>query len=365
MFLILEEDTELLSESPGAARERARERDYQGPEADASTEMDRIFSSFAPTSDQIVEYPIAKLEASPLNETIMPNLLRAIGGATYRALQSEGRLLLDGLAVNCLRKVLEQHGCTELSAKNLHSLVFESAAKKYSRIPVDELIRYINTPGYWDLLPLKGRKKGFEFSLRIRGGRRQKLVFVASFDGEDPWPTDGPQELIEIRIGGKISAPDTLGQLLGLELDRILMDQKARRRLAERFAAAPRVRGIKGSIRESIGRELEGIGIPQESYSREGFSSGRFPYSTTRTPVEGKKLDLIFGRCEHCGVVKELTVEPQDERMRYTDDRYELHRAENVCAELTRKELAPWHESFCLGKSLEPVSRPVYAVEDL
>ena len=362
MFLIMEEETELLPQSLRERRE-ARERDFQGPEPDAFIEMDKIFSYFARGSAESLAY---STDMSKLDGAKHPNELRAIGGATYRAIQSEGLPLLDGLAANLLRRLFSGGSYyTDLAVKNLHSLLWDSAAKKYTALSVDELIRYINTPEYWKPVPLKGRKKEFEFSLRIGGSGRQKLVFTASFDDGDPWPTDDPQELIDVRIGGKFSAPELPGQLLDKDFREILADQRRRRKLADEFERAPRVRGIKWSIREAIAQELQKIGIRRNSYSREAFSSGRFPYPTTRTSVKKQKWDLVFGRCEHCGVVKELSVEPHDERMRYTDARYELQRVQNVCERLTERKLLPWHESFCSGQSPESVGIPLYRVEDL
>lgn len=361
MFLITETEDELL---PAALRGESpsRKPNYQGPEPDALVEMDKIFSQFAPGSLESFSYTVAD---SQLDEHLGCTTLRAIGGATYRSIKDEGKPLLDGLAANLLRRILNNGGYSELAVKNLHSLIFDSASKKFTSLPVDELIRYLNDPEYWKPLPLKGRTKEFEFSISTVSKRRERMVFIASFDDGDPWPTDSPLELMCVRIGGKFGGPDLFGQILEREIANVLEDQQRRRKLAERFQNAPRVRGIKGSIRETIARDLQKAGVRRGSYSREGFSSGRFPYPTTRSAIDGRKWDLLFRRCEHCGAVKELTVEPHDERTRYTDARSGLNRIEDACARLTTWEIGPWHESFCPGESAKSLSTPAYAPEDL
>lgn len=349
MFLLMDLDDELLPETirgEGVSRKPS----YQGSEPDALTPIDKIFAAFNPEKQDALGY---HPKESNYSWEQQDSILRAIGGATYKSITEHGKPLLDGLAVNLLKRQLFEDSCRDFAVKNQHSLFFDSRKKKFIPLSVDEMLSYLNDPEYWKRLLFRGKTKELEFSMRGLDDRKMKLVFTASFDDGDPWPTNEPLEITDVRIGGRYSAPELAARLLNEDLSEILRDQQRRRELAEKFEAAPRAPGLKNTIRDTISRELKKVGIMPGDYSREGFSSGRFPYPYTRASIRSQKWDLIFGRCEHCGAVKELTVEPHDERIRYTDARIQLKRIEELCARLTERHIIPWHRSFCSSLSYQ------------
>lgn len=343
MFLLMDADDELLPETL-RGESVSRKPDFQGPEPDALTSIDRIFAAFNPEKQDALGY---HPKESNYSWEQQDSILRAIGGATQKSITEHGKPLLDGLTVNLLKRQLFQDSCSDFAVKNQHSLFFDSRKKKFTAISVDEMLRYLNDPDCWKLLPFRGKTKEFEFSMRTLDHRRVKLVFTASYDDGDPWPTNELIEITAVRIGSRYNAPELVARLLEGDLSEILRDQKRRRELAEKFEAAHRAPGLKNTIRDIITRELKSVDIMPGDYSREGFSSGRFPYPHTRAGIKNEKWDLFFGRCEHCGAVKELTVDPHEDKTRYTDARIQLKRIEAVCGDLTSRHIAPWHDSVC------------------
>lgn len=328
MFLITEFDRQSLK-----ASERAR-RDDGGPEPDALRPMEKLLGQFESG------LPLGEITYFPMSSSVNPResqeQLRAIAGATYEHRKSYGESqippLLDGLAVNLFWKAF--CGFTSLSkVSQLAQPVEKKSVFKSSPPEVVGLkgaLEKLKDPAAWTgkLKPDSTRDMVF---LMPMARSVERLVFTALVDRLGDPSTVYPEEIISVKIG-----KGDRWHHFENELQEILSDQIRRNSLALRYKHTPRGPGMPAWLRAEVKKSLDDIGIDNGSYSRAGFSSGRFPDLVTRSRVNlPYPATLVFSRCERCRRVRSLSCD--------TDKNHLKRSVEKI----SQNSIRPWHDRSC------------------
>ncbi len=333
--------------SPPSKHERG---DFEGPEADATQGIEKLQEQFrSDLSLSSVDYLVG---SSGLREHDYDYILRDIGGATAKARERQSRLkesrgdepILDGLAQNLIRKLF-----WEYYGPGYQSNTVRTGAKAFLRIKpgdnifLDTMLDSLNRRDSWleeSNIPRGGWKQQTFFALGV-SGKPIELAFLAEEDSQ------GNFTLRSVRTKYRSSVAYLEGVtdgdfMLRSHLNDIIQDHQRRTELARLYSEAPRVSGFPAPLRAALKAGLEAMGIPNGSYSRLGFSSGRFPYAQVRTRVQSWRRSeddssdpvLLFERCPWCGIVCRLKVEGVD-------------RLQEPMGRLSEELIEPWHSSIC------------------
>lgn len=331
-----------------AEHPKSKLQDYEGPETEAIQGIEVLYRQFLSNQDLAeVDYLVG---SSGLREQDFDYMLRDIGGATSQGREWQRRLsdeepLLDGLAQNLIRKLFREYygsghygDTVALGAKSFMRI------KPGVEIRLQQMFDLLNSGDAWyreTNVPRSWWKQQTFFAQGL-GKKFIELAFLAE------WSTPRGRFVLQtVRTKYRSSAAYLEGAtdgdfMLRSELNGIIQDHCRRTELAELYEAAPRVSGLPAPVRAGLKAGLEKIGIANGSYSRLGFSSGRFPYAQVRSRVHNwKRSDeddsdptLLFERCPWCGIVCRLKVEG-------------VARLEESVAKLSSAVLEPWHSSVC------------------
>lgn len=332
MFLITEFDRRSLNASVQARR------DDGGPEPDAQLPIDSLLGQFKPGigMNNLTYFPMG----SSVNPRESQEQLRAIAGATYEHRKSHGEdqmpPLLDGLAVNLFWKAF--YSFTSLSRVNEIAQPVEKTS--IFRSPAHEVIglkgalEKLKDPAAWTDKLKSDSTRDMVFLMPMARSV-EKLVFTALVDRLGDPSTVYPEEIISVKIGKGDS-----WRVFENELQEILNDQIRRNSLALRYKHTPRGPGMPAWLRAEVKERLEDIGIDNGSYSRAGFSSGRFPDLITRSRVRlPYPAILVFSRCDRCRRVESLSCDTDKEHLKRS------------VAKISKSSISPWHERNCSSHS--------------
>jgi len=256
---------------------------------------------------------------------------RAIGGATL--LYRKGEKLVDGMTLELIHRAGKSASFKDFRAISLRRRWF-GRRKRSEPFPLLPMAESLGSSELWKMLPSKspGGPKYIEFGYRFtnRGTpiSGPKITFLGTVDSLTG-------EVTSIRAEANDQGFPQVKAFIR-ELNWAFEDYERRTELAELYRSAPVATGMSAELRAQIKAGLESVEIVNGSYSREGFSSGPFPYPQTRTNIRDTAMTLVFSRCSNCGSVEELTIEGA-----------ELPEQELAVARLSSGAVAPWHESIC------------------
>lgn len=318
------------------------------PERDAQHPIDKIFLDFHPDADfRSISYSVDRIgetiNSSWDHMTDPTGDLRVIGGATSKGREfylpkgyrGGKKPLLDTLAINLIRGLVHTGDVYDSSKRSREYIDFYAAFAELS------------DPDCWAELPTKVLFRG-NFTFRLRkertifieiDGAIERFIFVAKVIPDDPYG-DGIGEsyrIVELKQTGRGKPSGPEAKRIKDGIDRILRDCLDRTALSETYDHGPFTPGFPAPLRAKIKKTLSEVDIENGYYSREGFSSGVFPYRVTRA-----KMDdyygvgaLLFERCTYCGSVERLSIEQADAKKT------------EACRNLTKFDIRPWHESIC------------------
>lgn len=335
MFLLTEEN---LKREAKLQKSLAVPAKFEAPEADAVREIERLSKLFLyGVNVRRSDYAV---ESSAKSESSSGELIRAIAGATHRMSSVKGApgpraggdWLLDGFTRNLLRPLFVN---VRISTSPGNSL-----ARIGKEISFSELMALIGSSRQWESTKLKTGVREREY--RIRGeGIDERLIFLGH-----PLGLGSSTGMISgLKLWGRGKPRSLAGGNLKRAINAVLEDQTRRIDLSYEYERSPEALALPAALRAEIKRVLEAVGIPNGSYSREGFSSGKFPYRFTHAPIQGSSSALLFSRCSSCRTVDRLLVE---------NGSYDGIRA---AWELTEEQIGPWHERVCSRKRLLPAER--------
>lgn len=319
----------------------AVQRKGDSVEPDAVSYMNELSAQFSATLDY------RNLKYDPALTLLAPDRwsseLRAIGGATWQCRKNltpahcEGleRVPMDGLAVNQLYREVRLALGSSMGSISTVKGPFGSGVPE-EKLSWGDFIRRLNDISEWSAL--KRDSDGVRemvFSISI-AGKREPLIFVAE-PAKPPASYFGEVTIIGVKQKGRGRPRTDESRWLKDGITAVFKDLKRRTALADLYAAAPQTSGMPAALRSAIKKGLETVDIPNGSYSREQFSSGRFPFQENRVEVSSSDRDtvLIFSRCSYCGSVDSLSIENGTEAQ------------ESVCDLLTARSIEPWHLENC------------------
>lgn len=308
------------------------------PEPDSLLLMDGILDQFDPAQEHFTYDPL--LSQVPVESG--SSTLRAVGGATFRALRERQPLgvalgvapLLDGLAQNLLRRALNDGptistvGSLERPRRSI--LGFREPREELS---LYELFAELNRLSNWRDRSLQSGGTIREWKCGVRLQRHWVVLSVRALVNGSGVPFQ--IESMELSPSNSISEHTQLK--IGKSVTAALEDQKRRLQLADLYRKAPMAPALPAELRSKLKSALADMGIPNGSYSREGFSLGRFPYGRTVAPIKSRRTqatDLIFKRCE-CGAVESVSLLGCNEEQK------------RFFRNFSKGQIQPWHRSIC------------------
>lgn len=329
----------LISEArPSPAGVRAPRREaplIEDPERDAVALMDRLYNEFHR------DYGIRSYDpAFSRSDASTTTMLRSLGGATLRAQQelsiagyrgSESPLF-DGLAINLIDKLFtdafeDSYEISEYFPRRNFLGVREAVTSQ----SLNTVVANLADTDVWRKHPRdeNGRAQ-WDLGLSFTTGSWKKLTIFAEI------PEYGSKASIsEV----KLQDGDKIPEFEGIEskFNRIILDQSRRNDLAKSYEATPVAPGLPADLRAGLKAALESIGIPNGTYSREGFSSGRFPERQTQAVLKHRTTaatHLKFNRCR-CGAVRSVELQSGNRRQNAALNSFSFG------------QIVPWHDSFC------------------
>ena len=339
MFLLSEEQ----AERPRTSKFSQLSKRDEGPEPDSVREMDRIRKLFDLPLVDSYDY---RVEQSQKSIHASGELLRAIGGATYEHREGRGRpggrseatYLLDGLAQGLL---------AALFAGVSISTAPSGASRTTSEMLFTELMASISPSDSWALkLKHSGKVKERDYLITVEGVT-ERLVFRASSTDllDRSFQQQNARELLPVSLTGRAKPRSLRGRRLKEQINSVIEDQSRRTRLALEYAAAPVSQALPPELRAEIKRKLEAVDIPNGSYSREGFSSGKFFYRFTQAQIKGRAYSLLFQRCSFCRSVCRLSIP------------HGSYEQQEAIWKLNEDSVYPWHSSICDSSRLTSARR--------
>lgn len=341
MFLISSADfasASALRRSEGLEANTEKER----PEPDSLSLMNNLLGQFNFLSHRgslIYDQVLSEVPVESGSST-----LRAVGGATYRA-RSEAQAmgvalgtvpLLDGLAQGLIGKALSSvdfPATTGSLSAPRRTIWRDLEPREEDVVPLYELFVELNKLSLWRNRPFLSHRTQRQWKCGVLFGLQWlTLTVIANVNGSGV-----PFEISSIDL----SRPKKVSESERLRVDNGLTaaieDQNRRIKLADLYGKTPLAPAIPAYIRAKLKAVLEDMGIPNGSYSREGFSSGRFPYGRTVASIEGRKHSgnsIIFERCS-CGAVESVhLLNCSDEQKRFFRN-------------FSKSSIRPWHLSIC------------------
>jgi len=328
MYLI----SELKPRGAIAYRAPRRERPQEElPEPDSLRLMEKVYAQF----DRKIGIKGYRTTLSNKADSSYEDL-RAIGWATHRAereLLPEGyspgkRPLLDGLAINLIDQVFNDELDSYLLSERFPKRHIFKGRQVENPISLDQLMQDLIDLSSWESKsPGAGSPaKTWEIGVSDRIAGWGKLTFLADIRVEHR----------ETTIFA-VSSPDDWLKRVVQGINGVLDDMVRRRGLARFYGDTKKAPALPADLRAMLKEELEGIGVPNGTYSREGFSSGYFPYPVTTSEIKDRRTTathLIFLRCD-CGAVKGVTL------------RGGFKRQKSTLTSFTKNQIVPWHDSFC------------------
>lgn len=348
----------LISEArPVPAGVRAPRREaplIEPPERDATELMDRLYNEFH-WKHGVRSYD-PTFSQSDLSSATM---LRAVAGATLRGQQEfsiycyerNDKPIFDGLAINLIDKLLKEAsgGSYGLSSHFPGRNLF-GVRERVNPQSLNLIMERLADPHSWKI---RTRNEDghiiWELGLYFEQMGWKKLTLVAELSD-----LNSKVHIYEVKLQDGDKIPEFDG--IELRLSKIILDQGRRNDLAKRYETTPVAPGLPADLRAGLKAALESIGIPNGTYSREGFSSGRFLGRTTETVLKNRTTTathLKFFRCK-CGAVKSVSLQSG------------RNKQNAVLNSFSFDQIVPWHDSFCglLGghaerskaAGLEPIS---------
>lgn len=317
----------------------------EDPEHDAIAEIERFKKLFLHGTD-VHRYGYSVEDSAKTAES-SGERLRAIGAATYErsnALGCPGPLggrewLIDGLAKNLLRNLL--------SAVTIRTAPAGALRKATAEVSFSELMRLIGSSSQWDSVKSKANIREREYLISGEG-IDERLIFLGHPLGLSP----STGMVSGVKMWGRGKPRSLAGGNLKRAINGIFEDQNRRITLSYEYDQSPEANALPAPLRAEIKRALEAVGIPNGSYSREGFSSGKFPYRFTYAPIQDSQAGLIFSRCSNCRSVKSLSIE---------NGSYDQLR---TVWELTETHISPWHERICGSERYTTATRSRLSFKD-
>lgn len=298
--------------------------------------MDRLFKEFNRSYGVRSYDPV--FSDSPVST---PSMLRSVAGATLRAQEElsipgyrgTDKPLLDGLAINLIDKVLREalsESDYTLSDHFPKRNLF-GVRETVEPMTISEIMRSLVDPFAWR--DKTQNEEGYfvrDLGLSFPNRDWNRLTFLANIS------SISSQNAI---MGVKLQTKDKDIALGGVEsaLNRVLKDQMRRNELAKKYWSAPVSPGLPADLRAGLKAALESIGIPNGSYSREGFSSGRFLERQTQAVLKSRTTaatHLKFNRCK-CGAVRSVELQPGSRKQGAVLNAFSFN------------QIVPWHDSFC------------------
>jgi len=309
------------------------------PEPDSLRLMDGILEQFLPRSG-FMGYDLV-LSQVPVEQGY--STLRAIGGATFRAREEHQvsnvplgkQALLDGLAQNLLQRALSTASNFPVAGSLTPArLTILGSRKSKEKLSLKYFFAELNTLSNWRDRPIsyldRTALKDWKCGVLI-GHSWLNLLVRAEVNGSGV-----PFRIYSMELLRSSEINERTQIEIGNAIIDAVEDQKRRIGLAERYEKAPLAPALPAELRAKLKSVLEDMGIPNGSYSREGFSSGRFPYDRTVSPITGRhpSNSLVFERCS-CGAVKAVKLQNCNEEQK------------RFFRNFSKGQLRNWHRSIC------------------
>lgn len=304
-------------------------KEGDSPEPDALRAIEKLEALFLPNfSRNKLSYDTEASIKTPLSSG---EHLRALGGATSRMRQArmnpghyhEGSWLIDGLARELLRELLAD--------VTIRTAPASAMSRSTTQVNFDELMDLLSNSIQWNFTRSKpGLSRDREY-LITADGINERLIF----QGNSVGMSLSTRMISGVKMTGRGRPRSLAGGNLKRAVNRIFEDQNRRIGLSFEYERVPEALGFPAQLRAEIKRSLETAGIPNGSYSREGFSSGKFLYRYTRAEIKDSSSELLFRRCSYCRSVQSLSA---------NGGSYDETQA---VWKLTENHIGPWHRSIC------------------